>query len=106
MWIIDKDSKTGTTTAAYTDAMDWSVSELSGKTILLENTHVSESLKYKLTGYAYVSGIAKQLVAETTLAHGEVAEFHYDKQWHRLLLQVVDGSGHATYQVDYEGKGV
>lgn len=106
MWKIDKGSDTGTTAAAYADALDWSVSELSGKTILLENTDGSESLKYKLSGYAFEGGIAKELVAETTLAHGEVAEFHYDKQWHRLLLQVVDGSGHATYQVDYEGKGV
>ena len=106
MWTIEKGSKTGTTTAGYVSALDWTVSELASKTMLLENTHGSLSLKYKLSGYAYAGGIAKELVAETTLAHGEIAEFHYDKQWHSLLLQVIDGSGHATYQVDYEGKGV
>jgi len=106
MWKLDKGSKTGTTTAAYVDALDWNVLELGSKTILLENTHAAQSLKYRLFGYVFEGGIAKELVAETTLAHGEVAEFHYDKQWHKLLLQVIDGSGHATYQVDYEGQGV
>ena len=105
MWKLDKGSSTGTTTAAYVDALAWDVLELGSKTILLENTHATLSLKYKLSGYVVEGGIAKELVAETTLAHGEVAEFHYDKQWHKLLLQVIDGSGHATYQVDYEGQG-
>ena len=73
--------------------------------MLLKNTHGSLSLKYKLLGYAAQGGVAKELVAETTLLAGEVAEFHYDRQWHRLVLQVIDGSGHATYAVDYEGQG-
>jgi len=73
--------------------------------MLLKNTHGSLSLKYKLLGYAAQSGVAKELVVETTLLAGEVAEFHYDRQWHRLVLQVIDGSGHATYAVDYEGQG-
>jgi len=81
------------------------VSEFRQKTMLLKNTHGSLSLKYKLLGYAAQSGVAKELVVETTLLAGEVAEFHYDRQWHRLVLQVIDGSGHATYAVDYEGQG-
>lgn len=51
MWKIDKGSKTGTATAYYADALDWKVSELGQKTILLKNTHASLSLKYKLLGY-------------------------------------------------------
>ena len=105
MWKIDKDSRTGTTAASYADALDWKVEELSSKTILLKNTHASLSLKYKLLGYAAEGGIAKELVAETTLEHGEVAEFHNDRQWDRLVLQVINGSGAATYQLDYEGQG-
>lgn len=105
MWKIDKGSKSGTTTASYTTALDWMVSELGQKTILLKNTHGSLSLKYKLLGYAAEEGVAKELVTETTLLAGEVAEFHYDRQWHRLMLQVIDGSGHATYTIDYEGQG-
>jgi len=105
MWKIDNGSTTGTTTASYADALGWNTRELSHKTILLKNTDTAQSLEYKLLGYTAEGGIAKELVAETTLAHGDIAEFHYEKQWHRLVLQLVDGSGHATYQVDYEGQG-
>ena len=105
MWKIDKGSKTGTATESYADALDWKVAELGQKTILLKNTHASASLKYKLLGYVAEGDIAKELVAEVTLSAGEVAEFHYDRQWQRLVLQVVDGSGHASYQLDYEGQG-
>lgn len=105
MWKIDTGSKSGTTTTSYATALDWIVSELGQKTMLLKNTHGSLSLKYKLLGYATQDGVAKELVAETTLLAGEVAEFHYDRQWHRLVLQVIDSSGHATYTIDYEGQG-
>ena len=105
MWKIDKGSKTGTTTASYADALDWMVTELAQKTMLLKNTHGSLSLKYRLLGYVVAEGNARELVAETTLMPGEIAEFHYDRQWHRLLLQVKNGSGAATYQVDHEGQG-
>lgn len=105
MWKIDKGSKEGTTTTSYIDALDWQTAELGKKTILLKNTHASFSLKYKMSGYAIESGIEKELVPETALLAGEIAEFHYDRQWHRLVLQVVDGTGHATYQLDYEGQG-
>jgi hypothetical protein len=105
LWKVDKGSQTGTTSSSYTPALDWKVEELGSKTILLKNTHASSSLKYKLSGYAVDSGISRDLVSETTLEHGEVAEFHYVRQWHRLVLQVINGSDTATYQVDYEGQG-
>jgi hypothetical protein len=105
MWKIDKGSTTGATTAEYASALDWQTPELAKKTILLKNTHASLSLRYKLSGYVTEGGIARELVPETTLLAGEVAEFHYDRQWHRLLLAVKNGSGAATYQVDYEGQG-
>ena len=105
MWKIDSGTKAGATTASYVSALDWEVSELAQKTMLLKNTHGSLSLKYKLLGYAMDDGFSKELVTETTLSAGEVAEFHYDRQWHRLVLQVINGSGQATYQVDYEGQG-
>lgn len=105
MWKVDKGSQTGITTASYVSALDWKVGELSLKTILLKNTHASLSLKYKLLGYAVDKGIDKELVAETALEPGEVAEFHYDRQWDRLVLQAINGSGATTYQVDYEGQG-
>jgi hypothetical protein len=105
LWEIDNGSKTGTTTASYASALDWKAHELGAKTVLLKNTDGSFSLKYKLLGYVVDNGVGKELVPETTLAPGEVAEFHYDEQWHTLVLQVKNGSGAAAYQVDYEGRG-
>ena len=105
MWKLDKGSVSGTTTAAYVAALDWAVFMLGNKSMLLKNTHATLSLKYKLLGYVNDNGLAKELVAETTLLAGEIAEFHYNNQWHRLVLQVIDGDGHATYQLDYEGQG-
>ena len=75
MWKVDKGSLTGVTTVAYVSALDWKVAELGRKTILLKNTHASQSLKYKLSGYAVDGGIGKELVAETVLSAGEIAEF-------------------------------
>jgi hypothetical protein len=106
MWKVDSGSQSGTTAAGYADALRWGTEELGKKTILLKNTHGSLSLKYKLLGYAKEGGFSKELVNETELLAGEVAEFHYDRQWHQLVLQVINGTGAATYQVDYEGQGV
>jgi hypothetical protein len=105
VWKIDQATKTGTATAAYVTALDWQVSELAAKTILLENTHATLTLKYKLLAYAVSEGLDILLVPETTLAPAEVAEFHYSSQWNRLILQVIDGTGHATYNLDYSGQG-
>jgi hypothetical protein len=105
LWKIDKGSYTGTTASSYASALDWDTAELGAKTILLKNTHVSASLKYRLHGYAVDGGIEKELVAETVLQPGETAEFHYDRQWEKLILQVLNGSGTAAYEVDYEGQG-
>jgi len=105
LWKVDKGPQAGITTASYLSALNWKVAELSSKTILLKNTHASLSLKCKLLGYAVDGGIDKELVAETTLEPGEVAESHYDRQWDRLVLQVKNGTGAATYQLDYEGRG-
>ena len=90
---------------AWANAVDWQTGELGAKTILLKNTHATASLRYRLLGYAAEGGIDNELVPETTLSPGEVAEFHYDRQWHRLVVPVRDGSGTATYRIDYEGQG-
>ena len=105
MWKVDKGSMTGTTTASYTGVLDWSVEELKEKTIVLKNTHGSFSLKYKLIVYASADGIAGEEITETALAAGEIVKIQLLKQWAKLVLQVMDGNGHATYQVDYIGQG-
>ncbi len=105
MWKVDQGSLSGATAAGYAAALDWTTAELRPKTILLKNTHASASLRYRLSGYAAADGIERELVPETTLDAGVVAEFRYERQWHKLVLQVKNGSGAATYRVDYEGQG-
>ncbi len=105
MWKVDSGTEAGTTTAAYVDALSWRCHELGAKTLLLKNTHGTDSLKYKLLGRATEDGLQDELVPETQLDAGQTAEFHYDRQWHQLVLQVIDGSGSASYQLDYEGQG-
>lgn len=105
MWKIDRGTQNGVSAAAWASALDWKTHDLSAKTILLKNTDGAASLKYKLLGYASAGGIARELVAETAILPGEVAEFHYDRQWHSLALLVKDGTGHAAYSLDYEGQG-
>ena len=105
MWKVDSGTETGTTSASYADALSWRCHELGAKTVLLKNTHGSNSLKYKLLGRVTEGGLQDELVAETQLDAGQTAEFHYDRQWHQLVVQVINGSGAASYQVDYEGQG-
>ena len=105
MWKVDRGTGSGVSTAAYASALDWKTQDLGAKTILLKNADGTSSLKYKLLGYASEGGIARELGAETTLLPGEVAEFHYDRQWHSLSLQIKDGTGHAAFTLDYEGQG-
>ncbi len=106
MWKIDRGSLIGTTAASWASALDWKTHDLGAKTLLLRNADASSSLSYKLTGCAADRGISRELVPETLLMPGEVCEFHYDRQWHSLSLAVKDGSGHAAWQLDYEGQGV
>lgn len=105
MWKVDTDTRTGVTGAAWAPALDWPTAELGPKTILLANTHAAASLRYRLHGCAAAGGLPVALVPETALPAGDIAEFHYDRQWHRLTLEVADGTGHADYRVDYEGQG-
>jgi hypothetical protein len=105
MWKIDSGTNSGVTSSSYTAALDWKAAEMGPKTILLKNTHASLSLKYRLVGCVVAGGIEKELVPETTLEAGETAEFHYSGQWDRLVLQVANGSGAASYRVDWEGQG-
>jgi len=107
MWKVDKGNLSGVTTDTYTDALAWQVSEIGKKTMLLQNIHAGNSLQYRLYGYLADGEIADDLVPETTLSPGSTAEFHYDRQWGKLVLQVkaaVAGS-QATYSIEYEGQG-
>ena len=105
MWKIDKGSQTGTTTSAYVSALDWKAEELREKTIVLKNMASSASLKYRLLACAVADGFNSEEISETILLAGQVAKIQIVKQWARLIVQVIDGSGHAAYQIDYIGQG-
>jgi orotidine-5'-phosphate decarboxylase len=108
MWKVDKGHSTGTTTASYVSALTWSCAELREKTIHLVNTHATLSMYFKLLARyheAQTSGKEDELVAATSLAAGEDTRLQYDRQYHELVLQVIDNSGHATYEVNYSGQG-
>jgi hypothetical protein len=109
MWKVDRGSQIGVTTDMYVDALAWTVSEMGKKTFLLKNMESGggNGLRYRLDGLVSFGGITTELVPETVLGGGEVAEFHYDRQWAKLILQVkaaVAGS-QAGWRVDYEGQG-
>jgi len=106
MWKIDTGTKNGDSSSLYASALEWKVAELGPKSILLKNTHSSASLKYKLLAYLAPGGIGKELVSETVLEAGEIAEFHYNKQWDRFVLMLANGSGTASYRLDYQGQGI
>lgn len=107
MWKIDRGSQIGVTNDNFTEALDWNVSEIGKKTMLLKNTDITNSLQYRLDGYVSYGGIAQELVSVNTLAPNEIAEFHFDHQWCKLILQVktVSSGNPANYRVDYEGQG-
>lgn len=105
MWKVDKGSQTGITTDSYSDALDWQVEELREKTILLKNSDQFSSLKYRLVACAVPDGIISEEISESTLSAGQVVKIQFVRQWAKLVLQVSDGSGHASYQVDYIGQG-
>jgi hypothetical protein len=108
MWKIDKGHSSGTTTAAYVTALDWPCAELGNKTIHLFNTSATQTLSYKLlASYHEGQSAGKEdvLVAQTSLAIGGDARMQYDRHYQRLILQVIDNSGHATYEVNYSGQG-
>ncbi len=99
---------TGTTTASYVSALNWNTKGLKKKSIHLVNTHESATLKYKLLAtYSddQTSGKEDTLVSETTLAAGADARMQYSNEYCKLIIQVVDGSGHATYEINCIGQG-
>ena len=106
--ITDNVRKTGTTGANYADAVSWVCAGRERKTIHLVNTGATHSLKYKLLAtYSNQQTTGKEdvLVNETTLDAGQDARFQYNGQYFRLILQVKNGSGSTTYEVNYSGRG-
>lgn len=102
----ETDYATGTTTDSYADALDWLCKEYGNKTIVLKNTHSSNSLKYKVLVRAeYTNGQDAEEVSETTVTAGNLARIALNNAYARIKLQVKAASAgsQATYQVDWIG---
>jgi len=100
-----EDSKTGITTDAYADALNWICKPFGDKTIILKNTHGLNSLHYKLLVRAKEDGQDAEEIAETTLAAGNLVRISRADIFSRMKLQVkaATAGAQATYQVDYIG---
>ena len=104
MWKVDTGSESGVTTAAWQQVVLWPVAELAAKTLLFKNTHASASLYYRFCAFTGAN-IGVEVAPETLLEAGAVAEFHCRAQWARLVLEVKNGSGAATWLAEYQGQG-
>ena len=97
---------TGTTTAAYVAALtiDTRGCGIQGKLLLIiNNTHATLTMKYKIDGYAHPnSAYFVPIKAETSInAATQVNQTDVDKGYAKVVVSVIDNSGHATYQIDY-----
>lgn len=100
-----QDSLSGTTTNSYADALDWNSEGFQNKTLILKNTHGSNSLHYKVLVRCEYDGNDAEEVAETTLAAGGLARIALNNVYARVKLQVkaATADSQATYQLDYIG---
>lgn len=95
---------TGETTDSYADALDWDTRGFGEKTIILSNTHSSNSLKYKVLVRAeYGSGQDIEKVTETTLVAGDKNGIVLNDAYARVKVQVKAATpgNQATWQCDY-----
>ena len=97
----------GTTTASYVAAIDIDTRGYGaqGKLLLIINntTAATTSMKYKIDGYAQSnSTYFVPIKAETSIAAAtQVVQTDVDKGYARVVVSIIDDSGHATYKIDY-----
>lgn len=96
-------SLTGVTTASYADALLWYCLGFAFKTIIIKNTDSAKTMKYKVWSIAHKDGLEHAEVTETTLGTGVQATHNFEHANGALRVEVEDGTGHATYQLDYVG---
>lgn len=93
---------TGTSAAAYAEAAV--LYEGSGAVIQIRNTDETSTLKYKISAYLTddTSALEQVIKAETTLgtttSSAIITDLNYP--FYKAVISVIDGSGHATYQID------
>lgn len=102
---FEKNYATGTTTNAYVSAITLASSAYKSGTIVIKNTHGTNTLTYKINGYAYEGGTAIADVAPADIAAGATVTYERTAMKPRAVIdvQVIDkvSGSHATYRVDY-----
>lgn len=101
----EEDTDTGTTTAAWADALDWDTRDLSDKTIIITNTDAVNDLDYRVLTRAYYTGQNFQKVTGTVLA-GAGVWMAFNAVYSRVIVQVMDtvALAAADYQIDNIGR--
>lgn len=96
-------SASGSTTAAYVNALTLDNRGINSCKINIKNTDSTNSLYYKVIvkHASYVSGTDEELVAETSLAFGVEANISIVQAYSKVIVQVKNNSGVANYTIYY-----
>ena len=100
------DSKTGTTTNAYSEALSWVCWGFTWKTLTIKNTHATASLLFKVLKYTYPGGNETVELVDAPLDADDTATIIINDAFAEIVVQVKSEvtDTHATYQVDYLGE--
>jgi len=104
--LASKDPTTvpGTTTEAYVAALSWSCKNIKQKTIIITNTHATLTMLYKISGYAKSGSTGfDPIQAATTLLASTCDTHTVPDEYDAITVEVIDGTGHATFTIDYLG---
>ena len=98
-------STTGTTTGSYV-ATNTNCGDYRATTIMLKNTHGSNTMYYKLWGYAVYGGTSyRELVAEASLAAGGAIDYENTVEaYGNIAILVKNNSAACTYLLEYCNK--
>jgi hypothetical protein len=96
---------TGTCAAAYATALTWTgLQNIPSKTIIVVNTDATLTMKYRIRGYAKSgSSYYNEIQSEYTLAASTSQPHVIQNSYDVITVEVIDGTGHATYAIDYSG---
>jgi hypothetical protein len=97
-------STSGTCTSSYVEALSWSCLNYSSKTINVVNNHASLTMKYRIRGYVNSTSLYyNEIQSENTLEAENMQTHIIENIYNKITVEVIDGSGHATYVIDYVG---
>lgn len=95
----------GVTTDSYA-GLQWDCDGFMEKTVVLVNTHDTNSLKYRVLARAQTDGVDAEEIAETTLGPLDSVRIGLNNWLARIKVECkADTPGsQATWQIDYGGR--